>query len=92
MRVTVSPGPPAANGTMMVIGRDGKVCATALPVAASIAANTTVHDRDLEPAIARRTLTSWLEWLTQSMAFSCNYGWKVKSRLFGTGNFSSDFH
>jgi len=30
MRVTVSLGPPAANGTMIVIGRDGEECAVAV--------------------------------------------------------------
>jgi hypothetical protein len=36
-RATVSVGPPAANGTIMVTGRDGKDCARAPPVTAQIA-------------------------------------------------------
>ena len=34
-----SDGPPAANGTTMVIGRDGKLSARAKPPNASIAVN-----------------------------------------------------
>src|SRR5258708_1228828 len=38
MRATRSVGPPAAYGTTMVIGRDGKACARARPEAAGVAA------------------------------------------------------
>ena len=31
IRAIASDGPPAENGTMMVMGRDGKFCATAAP-------------------------------------------------------------
>jgi hypothetical protein len=31
MRIIASDGPPAANGTMMVMGCDGKLSASALP-------------------------------------------------------------
>jgi hypothetical protein len=37
-RAITSVGPPAANGTIMVIGRDGKDCASALPANPEIAA------------------------------------------------------
>jgi hypothetical protein len=37
MRATVSTGPPAANGTTIVIARAGNVCAVATPATASTA-------------------------------------------------------
>jgi hypothetical protein len=40
MRAMVSDGPPAGNGAMMVMGREGKVCAAAAPMLASAPANT----------------------------------------------------
>ena len=40
MRAMVSDGPPAGNGAMMVMGREGKVCAAASPMLASAPANT----------------------------------------------------
>src|SRR5215468_1531125 len=46
-RASVSIGPPAANGTTIVIGRDGKVCAVARfePAMASIAARAIIRLR-----------------------------------------------
>src|SRR5580692_3094686 len=38
-RALTSVGPPALNGTIMVIGRDGKVCAVALPASVVAIAN-----------------------------------------------------
>ena len=38
MRVRVSLGPPAANGTMIVIGREGYSCAIALAAIPKVAA------------------------------------------------------
>ena len=37
IRAIASDGPPAENGTMMVMGRDGKFCATAAPPKANTA-------------------------------------------------------
>jgi hypothetical protein len=39
MRIIASDGPPAANGTTTVIGRDGKFSAKALLASASVAVN-----------------------------------------------------
>ena len=39
-RASVSGGPPAVVGAMMVIGRDGKLCAAAPPVSPAKAATT----------------------------------------------------
>jgi hypothetical protein len=39
IRAIASDGPPAENGTMMVMGRDGKFCAAATPPDISNAAN-----------------------------------------------------
>src|SRR5882672_4027521 len=52
-RARVSIGPPAANGTTMVTGRDGKVCAGAgfEPTMASVAARKA-------PTISRRRVIS----------------------------------
>jgi hypothetical protein len=41
MRPMVSFGPPAANGTIIVIGRDGKPCAVAAPAEPKMAVNAT---------------------------------------------------
>src|SRR5882724_6393068 len=41
IRVNTSAGPPAANGTITVIGRDGYVCADASSVVAKIALKPT---------------------------------------------------
>ena len=41
MRIKVSPEPPAPNGTMIVIGREGYTCAIALVVIPKVAATAT---------------------------------------------------
>src|ERR1700719_4071163 len=41
-RAITSVGPPAANGTIMVIGRDGKDCAAALPANPDVAATAII--------------------------------------------------
>src|SRR5262245_50708891 len=44
IRAIASDGPPAENGTMMVMGRDGKFCAATGPTDISNAANANQND------------------------------------------------
>jgi hypothetical protein len=44
MRASVSLGPPAGNGTTMLIGRDGKLSACAPPASAATMVNATMND------------------------------------------------
>ena len=52
-RAITSVGPPAANGTIMVIGRDGKDCAAALPANPDIAAIAVIAKTSLCIGIVR---------------------------------------
>src|SRR5580692_8086637 len=52
-RAITSVGPPAANGTTMVIGRDGKDCAAALPAKPDIAATAVVAKTSLRIGMVR---------------------------------------
>ena len=52
-RAITSVGPPAANGTIMVIGRDGKDCASALPANPEIAAIAIIAKTSLHIGMVR---------------------------------------
>jgi hypothetical protein len=52
-RAITSVGPPAANGTIMVIGRDGKDCASALQENPDIAAIAVIDKTSLCIGIIR---------------------------------------
>src|SRR6202795_4014459 len=51
-RAITSVGPPAANGTIMVIGRDGKDCAPALPASPDVAATAIIAKTNLRIGMA----------------------------------------
>src|SRR4051794_21141741 len=55
MRAIASEGPPAENGTTMVIGCVGKVSAAAPPIVASMTANATETILLITPSVAPAT-------------------------------------
>src|SRR5215831_14609335 len=57
-RASTSVGPPAANGTMMVIGRTGYVCAAALPCASKLTARTLITKTLVAKTFARKPNTA----------------------------------